>query len=103
MQPTPSRASSEDEFTAFVHAVWPSLYRTALLMSGDHALAEDLAQTALARTYSTWHRIRDRAAAHGYARRILVNTAASWFRRRSTRRRSSAADAPTISTMRATP
>ena len=27
------------EFTEFVHAAWPGLYRTAYLMVGDHQLA----------------------------------------------------------------
>ena len=40
---------SDAEFTELVHGAWPSLYRTAYLMLGDHALAEDLVQTALAR------------------------------------------------------
>src|SRR3954452_2912463 len=76
---------TDDEFTEFVHAAWPSLYRTAYLMLGEHQLAEDLVQTALAKTYASWHKVREPAAAPAYARVVLVNTAASWFRRRSWR------------------
>lgn len=73
------------DFADFVHHAWPRLYRTAHLLLGDHGLAEDLTQTALAKTYAAWGRIQDPAAAHAYARTTLVNTATSWFRRRSWR------------------
>jgi RNA polymerase sigma-70 factor (sigma-E family) len=75
----------DEEFSELVHASWSSLYRTAYLLLGDHAEAEDLVQAALAKTYASWHRVRDRGAAAAYARTTLVNTAASWFRRRSWR------------------
>ena len=82
----PSDARVTDEqFTELVHASWSSLYRTAYLLLGDHAEAEDLVQSALAKTYASWHRVRDLNAASGYARTTMVNTAASWFRRRSWR------------------
>lgn len=80
-----SRAPTEEEFATFVHVAWPSLYRTALLMTGDHGLAEDLAQNALAATYSRWHRLREPAAARAYARRAVVNGTTSWFRRPTNR------------------
>jgi len=76
---------SDEEFTEFVHATWPSLYRTAYLMLGEHQLAEDLVQASLAKTYVSWHKVRDPAAAPAYARVVLANTAASWFRRKSWR------------------
>jgi RNA polymerase sigma-70 factor (sigma-E family) len=75
----------DDAFTEFVQASWPRLYRTAVLILGDREGAEDLVQTALAKTYAHWHRIRDLGAAHAYARTTLVNTAASWFRRKGWR------------------
>src|SRR6478735_5877152 len=76
---------TDEEFSEFVHAVWPGLYRTAYLMLGDHQLAEDLVQTSLAKTYASWRRVKDPAAAPAYARVVLANTAASWFRRRGWR------------------
>lgn len=81
-----ARPPSEEAFTDFVHAQWPSLYRTAYLLLGEHGLAEDLVQTALAKTYASWGRVRDREAAPAYARAVLVNTARSWFRKRGWRR-----------------
>ena len=80
------RAPGDAEYTEFVHASWPALYRTAYLLLGEHTLAEDLVQTTLANTYASWERVRDVGAAHGYAKTAMYNTAASWFRRRSWRR-----------------
>jgi len=79
------RRPTDGEFTEFAHATWASLYRTAYLLLGDAAEAEDLVQTALAKTYASWSKVRDVDAAPGYARTVLVNTASSWFRRRSWR------------------
>ncbi len=79
------RRPTDGEFTEFAHASWASLYRTAFLMLGDAAEAEDLVQTALAKTYAAWPKVRDVNAAPGYARTVLVNTASSWFRKRSWR------------------
>ncbi len=76
---------SDEQFTEFVHASWPSLYRTAYLLLGDRGLAEDLVQTALAKTYASWSRVRDHEAARGYARTTMLNTATSWFRRKGWR------------------
>jgi RNA polymerase sigma-70 factor (sigma-E family) len=76
---------SDEEFTDFAAAAWPWLYRTAFLLVGNHADAEDLVQTTLAKTYASWGRVRELDAAGGYARTVLVNTASSWFRRRSWR------------------
>lgn len=78
-------SSQDAAFAEFVHGAWPRLYRTALLLLGDHGLAEDVTQTALANTYVAWGRIREPAAAYSYARTAVVNTTTSWFRRRAWR------------------
>jgi RNA polymerase sigma-70 factor (sigma-E family) len=69
-------------FRAYVAARSPALLRTAYLLTGSRADAEDLLQTALAKTYLAWDRIRDREALDGYVRRVMVNTQTSWWRRR---------------------
>jgi len=79
------RSPNDAEFTDFVHGAWPGLYRTAYLLIGDHQLAEDLVQTSLAKTYASWGKVKEPAAAPAYARVVLANTAASWFRRRGWR------------------
>jgi RNA polymerase sigma-70 factor (sigma-E family) len=80
-----TRPPTDEEFAELVHACWASLYRTAYLMLGDAADAEDLVQTALAKTYASWRKVRSVDAAPGYARTTLVNTAASWFRKKGWR------------------
>ena len=80
------RPPTDPEFTELVHGCWSSLYRTAYLLVGDHGLAEDLVQSSLARTYASWAKVRDVAAAPAYARATLVNTASSQFRKKSWRR-----------------
>src|SRR5215468_7649125 len=72
----------EDEFREFVAARSAALLRTAYLLAGDWATAEDLLQTALTKTYLAWKRLGEIEAVEPYARRVLVNTATSWWRRR---------------------
>lgn len=72
----------EDEFREFVAARSAALLRSAYLLAGDWATAEDLLQTALTKTYLAWKRLGEIEAVEPYARRVLVNTATSWWRRR---------------------
>lgn len=69
-----------EDFREFVLARSPVLLRTAWMFTGDAHLAEDLLQTALARTWPHWERVR-----HGnpeaYVRTVMVRTHASWRRR----------------------
>jgi RNA polymerase sigma-70 factor (sigma-E family) len=69
-------------FDDFVVMRSPRLLRTAYLLTHDWALAEDLVQTALARAWEAWHRID--GDPEPYVRRIIVNSYASWWRRRWT-------------------
>ena len=75
--------SDREGFCDYVAARSPALLRTAYLLTGNRPDAEDLLQTALAKTYLSWGRIRQREALDGYVRRIMVNTRTSWWRRRT--------------------
>lgn len=77
-----ARDTVEAEFRDFVAARSGALLRTAYLLAGDWATAEDLLQTALTKTYLAWKRLGEIEAVEPYARRVLVNTATSWWRRR---------------------
>jgi RNA polymerase sigma-70 factor (sigma-E family) len=68
------------DFDEFVVARSTSLLRTAYLLTHDHALAEDLLQTALSKAWFAWSRIDGNP--EPYVRKILVNTYATWWRRR---------------------
>ncbi|MGC5018660.1 SigE family RNA polymerase sigma factor [Micromonospora sp. DT47] len=72
----------EEEFREFVAARSGALLRTAYLLAGDWATAEDLLQTALTKTYLAWKRLGGIDAIEPYARRVMVNTSTSWWRRR---------------------
>jgi RNA polymerase sigma-70 factor (sigma-E family) len=74
--------AGSEEFVRFVDQPQRALQRTAWLLTGDWALAEDLVQTALARTWPRWERIKRRDDPEIYVRRVMVNTWATWSRRR---------------------
>ncbi|CAL9304972.1 SigE family RNA polymerase sigma factor [Streptomyces rubradiris] len=69
-------------FAAYVRARQPILLRTARSLTANPNDAEDLLQTALAKTYVAWERIEDHRALDGYVRRALVNTRTSQWRKR---------------------
>ena len=69
------------DFTAYLQARQGTMLRTAYLLSGDRHQAEDLVQTAFAKLYLAWDRVRDRESVDAYVRRILVNEHNSLWRR----------------------
>jgi RNA polymerase sigma-70 factor (ECF subfamily) len=80
----------DDEFAAFCRREHGRLVAALDLFTGSAALAEDLAQEALARAFTRWSRIRDLEAPGAYVHRIAMNLATSAFRRRSAERRAHA-------------
>ena len=75
---------SVDDFEAFVTAKQRSLLRTAWLLTGNWASAEDLVQSALVRAWPHWQRVTQEGSAEAYVRRVMVNQALDWRRRRWT-------------------
>lgn len=73
---------SREAFKGYVTARSAALLRTAYMLTGNRADAEDLVQTALAKTYLAWDSIRERESVDAYVRRIMINTRTSWWRRR---------------------
>jgi len=70
-------------FREFVETHSRSLLRTAWLLTGDWASAEDLVQSALAKTWPRWASIVRVDAPQVYVRRVLVTTFLGWRRLRS--------------------
>ncbi len=68
-------------FERYVASRQHALLRTAVLLTGDVQLAEDLLQASLSRLYSAWHRVERADALDSYVRRIMVNQQISWWRR----------------------
>ena len=75
-------ASEQDRrgFEEFVHARRPALLRTAYLLTGQHADAEDLVQSSLIKAVPHWRKISDNP--EPYVRRILARESVSRWRRR---------------------
>ncbi|MBT2233280.1 SigE family RNA polymerase sigma factor [Nonomuraea sp. NEAU-A123] len=70
----------DDGFAEYVAQRHLRLCRTAYLLARDWGTAEDLVQTALAKAWVAWRRIEGNPDPYVY--RIIVNTHASWWRRR---------------------
>lgn len=75
------RQSDEEAFVAFVHARSASLLGTAWALTRDRQLAEDLVQSALAKCYVAWPRIRSDDP-EAYVRRTMANAQRNVWRRR---------------------
>ena len=69
--PLPGVAASTYE--EYVAARWSALYRTAYLLAGNHADAEDLAQATLVKAYLSWSKVTAASSPDAYVRRILTN------------------------------
>jgi RNA polymerase sigma-70 factor (sigma-E family) len=79
----------EAGFGAFVQAGSRRHLRTAYLLTGNAADAEDLLQTALARLAGVWDRVAQAGDVDAYLRRVIVNSHVSrgrrlWHRERPT-------------------
>jgi RNA polymerase sigma-70 factor (sigma-E family) len=58
------------------------LLRTAILLTGDHHLGEDLLQSALHKTYLHWGRLREDEAGEAYVRVVMTRMAIRSWRRK---------------------
>ncbi|MFF3596147.1 SigE family RNA polymerase sigma factor [Kitasatospora indigofera] len=81
----PGGAGADEEFRAFMSNRWPSLLRTAYLLTGSRHDAEDIAQGALATAYAKWGRVRRSDDVAAYVRQIMVHQHIDRFRRRTVR------------------
>ncbi|BCJ37262.1 RNA polymerase subunit sigma-24 [Actinocatenispora thailandica] len=75
-------AVAEREFLEFARTRTQVLLRSAYALTGQQQSAEDLVQSALAKTAAGWRRID--ADPEPYARKVLYHEFVSWWRRRST-------------------
>lgn len=71
----------DTEFRDFYFAEAASLRRLALLVGGDPASADDIAQEALLRAYRAWPRIKNEDPGP-YVRQVLVNICRSAHKRK---------------------
>src|SRR5262245_19027137 len=78
---------NDQDFDEFMVASWPSLYRTAVLMTSDPQLAEDMLQNAMGKVYKSWRRVSRVEHPRSYARAVLANEVSGWWRKRSSHER----------------
>jgi len=71
-------------FEEFVRSESRVLLRTAWLLCGNWATAEDLVQTTLAATWPRWTSLRRKDAPEVYVRKVMLTTFLRWNRRRWT-------------------
>ena len=74
-------------FEEFVQATSGRLFRAALLLCGDHHLAEDLTQTTYTKLYARWSTVSRADSPLAYARTVLTRTFLSHRRLRRTSER----------------
>ena len=90
-------STRDEEFSAFVRASRGGLLRSACLLTvGDSHLAEDLVQTALARLYVAWPKVRRTGTQLAYTWRIVVNAHIDEVRRPRWRREQPVASPPDL-------
>ncbi|MBD9702928.1 SigE family RNA polymerase sigma factor [Streptomyces caniscabiei] len=70
------------EFEEYVRTRQDALLRSARRLVPDPVDAQDLLQTALARTFGRWDGIADKRLADAYLRRVMINTRTEWWRAR---------------------
>jgi RNA polymerase sigma-70 factor (sigma-E family) len=61
-------------FEEFVHATGDRILRAAVLLCGDHHLAEDLTQTTFAKVYAAWPSVSRADSPIAYTRKVLLRT-----------------------------
>lgn len=74
--------TDRDEFDSFVLGAWGRLFRTAYALTGNRHDAEDMLQSAFAKAYTNWRRIRRADSPEAYVHRIVTNETISAWRRR---------------------
>ncbi|MDP3893075.1 SigE family RNA polymerase sigma factor [Nocardioides sp.] len=79
------QAHGAPTFEEYAASAWPSLYRSAYLLAGNHADAEDLAQQTLLQAYRSWTKVSRADQPAAYVRRMMTNLYISERRPRSRR------------------
>ncbi|HEY2074634.1 MAG TPA: sigma-70 family RNA polymerase sigma factor [Gaiellaceae bacterium] len=81
-----AQRGSAEAFEQLFRSHWPRAYRAALLVVGDAAAAEDIAQESFLAAVRALDRFDRRRPFGPWLHRIVVNRAIDWARARSLRR-----------------
>ena len=71
-----------ERFSAWARTRMDELLHFGAALTGERDSAQDLVQTALARTWAAWPRVTRRDDPEGYVRRVMVNEQIGEWRRR---------------------
>lgn len=82
--------AAPEDFAAFCRREYPRLVGALDLYLGNRHVAEELAQEALVRADARWETVSRLQSPGGWAWRVAVNLANSWFRRVGAERRAMA-------------
>ncbi|MDX6288083.1 MAG: hypothetical protein QOG53_3568 [Frankiales bacterium] len=77
-----TRVSADDAVTDLYSAHYRPLVRTAALLLGNTAVAEEVVQDAFVAMHGRWNRLRDPGKAAAYLRSAVINRSRSALRRR---------------------
>jgi RNA polymerase sigma-70 factor (sigma-E family) len=75
--------AADEMVTVLYHAHYAMLVRTAALLVGDFATAEDVVQDCFIAMHRAWWRLRDTSKALPYLRRAVINRSRSVLRHRA--------------------
>jgi RNA polymerase sigma-70 factor (ECF subfamily) len=89
-----AQRGSSEAFEELFRRHWPRAHRTAFLIVGDAAAAEDIAQEAFLAAVRALDRFDRRRPLGPWLSRIVANRAIDWARARAVRREVDAAQAP---------
>ena len=79
-----TETEAESAFAWLFREEYPAIVRTAQLMLGDRAAAEDVAQEAFVRLYARWRRVSRYDKPGAWVRRVAIRLASRARRRPST-------------------
>jgi RNA polymerase sigma-70 factor (sigma-E family) len=77
---------TSEDFDAWAGSRYQTLLHAAHLLTGNRDTAQDLVQTALAKTHLAWARVH--TSPDAYVRRAMVTTRTDWWRKQSWREHS---------------
>jgi RNA polymerase sigma-70 factor (sigma-E family) len=78
-----ARDAGSEDFDAFVRRDYRALVGLAIVLTGDGAAAEDLAQDAMVAAHRQWQTLADDDNPGAWLRRAVANRSASTWRRRA--------------------
>jgi RNA polymerase sigma-70 factor (sigma-E family) len=78
---------ASESFETFYRRQYRQVLGLAIVLSGDQAVAEELAQEAFVATLRNWHRVCQMDNPGAWVRTVVTNSSVSWLRRARSRAR----------------